>query len=1034
MMKSKKTRFLSLMLAAAVLLTTVIVPTAVFANNGDGMFCLYNWDVNKTVSAVGDNVIFDLGRNFYQLNGNRSMRDVLELGELRFDYRLINNNADLNLSNAFFWGFKMKLSFGGTSEFDPFADWAGGTEKELFANTADYKFGETYSASIPLSELKGTTSVSMTERNVWDYFNRIIFSTWYTDGTASVTGDAKQWGINVSNIGIYMPESPKFISDTVTGNTVVLKWWNGKDYGKQPSVGDTVGSYIIYEGDSAVSAEMSGLTMQCVIENAARGTHTYRLMRKENGSLTECDRLNVDVTAGEKAGTTLYKSFSISNLYPSADEITSVSTPNSAENKPSDLPAYAVKITGKNIKSNYMQIMSGSACPVESIRNNGELHFYAYVDDNGTESFDAASDGLKIALNSEGGGGNAGGNAYCGTAQIDISVTPGRWVHNVISLSEFAKNLIEGSEYALEDYDKVKGIRIMPKNKIAEGSGKDYDYYLAGFEFRTVDGGEPAVTETAINMSGNFGTVNNGGYALTNNIPGTPEYISDNSVKVTPKNVPNYTQIFNGNQNDSSTWKLSDFTKDGVLRLYMYVDDKGTGKFDSSRHKVKIMLSGEAAEGSAPVSNDNPTGTYGGSEQIDIYPDNANTWTPVEISLSEFTANINDTTRAWRLADYNKVRSIRVVPSNEIRQTDFDVYLTGFEVLAPAFHVTAELMYGYPQLTWNAKANAANYAIYRNGEQIEKNFAGLSYTDMSCSADGYETVQYTVVPFSAGGSKLDRASTYLTLQPEVWADDTVIFGDRISGVQLDASSDYWGALQSGAWRERRILGSGTAALWGLNTKSTQVLEGTLKSGSYNLSAKRDSYLSMQIYYDMNDLAAEPEIYAGLMTADGNLYAGNRLSIAKQNWTQVLVKLSDIAGGSALGNVEGIAVKCISDGGADRGTVYVRNVKIVTPHTFSNVVYTDGKGDQVDLLEAGNTYTSSVDYNNPETDTKTVKQLVAVYNNGILVRCFISDAKQIGTGAENTLSLEFAVPEGIEEPVVKTFIWSADNAQKPYVIY
>ena len=131
-----------------------------------------------------------------------------------------------------------------------------------------------------------------------------------------------------------------------------------------------------------------------------------------------------------------------------------------------------------------MQIMSGSACPVESIRNNGELHFYAYVDDNGTESFDASSDGLKIALNSEGGG----GNAYCGTAQIDISVTPGRWVHNVISLSEFAKNLIEGSEYALEDYDKVKGIRIMPKNKIAEGSGKDYDYYLAGFEFRTVDG------------------------------------------------------------------------------------------------------------------------------------------------------------------------------------------------------------------------------------------------------------------------------------------------------------------------------------------------------------------------------------------------------------------------------------------------------------------------------------------------------------------------------------------------------------------
>ena len=253
-------------------------------------------------------------------------------------------------------------------------------------------------------------------------------------------------------------------------------------------------------------------------------------------------------------------------------------------------------------------------------------------------------------------------------------------------------------------------------------------------------------------------------------------------------------------------------------------------------------------------------------------------------------------------------------------------------------------------------------------------------------------------------------------------------------MQLDASSDYWGALQSGAWRERRILGSGTAALWGLNTKSTQVLEGTLKSGSYNLSAKRDSYLSMQIYYDMNDLAAEPEIYAGLMTADGNLYAGNRLSIAKQNWTQVLVKLSDIAGGSALGNVEGIAVKCISDGGADRGTVYVRNVKIVTPHTFSNVVYTDGKGDEVDLLEAGNTYTSSVDYNNPETDTKTVKQLVAVYNNGILVRCFISDAKEIGTGAENTLSLEFAVPEGIEEPVVKTFIWSADNAQKPYVIY
>ena len=104
------------------------------------------------------------------------------------------------------------------------------------------------------------------------------------------------------------------------------------------------------------------------------------------------------------------------------------------------------------------------------------------------------------------------------------------------------------------------------------------------------------------------------------------------------------------------------------------------------------------------------------------------------------------------------------------------------------------------------------------------------------------------------------------------------------------------------------------------------------------------------------------------------------------------------------------------------------------HTFSNVVYTDGEGEQVDLLEAGNTYTSSVDYNNPETDTKTVKQLVAVYDNDILVRCFISDTKEIVTGAENTMSLEFAVPEGIEEPVVKTFIWSADNAQKPYVIY
>ena len=117
MMKSKKTRFLSLMLAAALLLTTVNVPTAVFADNGDGMFCLYNWGVNKTVSTVGSDVFFDLGKNFYQLNGNRSMRDVLELGELRFDYRLINNNADLNLSNAFFWGFKMKLSFGGTIQF-----------------------------------------------------------------------------------------------------------------------------------------------------------------------------------------------------------------------------------------------------------------------------------------------------------------------------------------------------------------------------------------------------------------------------------------------------------------------------------------------------------------------------------------------------------------------------------------------------------------------------------------------------------------------------------------------------------------------------------------------------------------------------------------------------------------------------------------------------------------------------------------------------------------------------------------------------
>lgn len=1043
MMKSKKTRFLSLLLTAAMLLTAVIAPAAVFAaDSDDGMFCLYSWDKNcsKTVDTTGNTLSFDFYAQTYWMNGAMPLRDALELGELRFDYKLTNNNTEMDLSKAHFWSFNMQLKQGGTSDFDPVTNYTGGAVKALFENTSDYKFGETYHASVPLRELANFPA-SMNEKNAWDFFDRMIFTTWYSDVNEAgekVSAGTPMWGLTLSNVGIYMPENPTFISDTVTGNKVVLKWWNGKDYGKQPSNGDAVGSYVIYDGDSAVSDEMSGLTMQCVIENAPRGTHSYRLMRKENGVLTECDTLNVDVAAGEKAGTTLYKSYSIAQMYPSKDIIDSAATPADAENKPSDLPSTSVKITGKNMTSGYMQLMSSGVCKLEEIRNNGELHFYAYVDDNGEEPFDSASDGLRVALNSEGGGGNHSGNTYCGTSQVDVSLTPGRWVHNVIKLSDLAKNAIEGSEYALEDYDLVKSIRVMPKSTIPGDSGKDYDYYLAGFEFRTVDSGEPAVTESAMNMMRNFGTVNNGSYAPTADIPGTPEYIPDNSVKVTPKNVPSYTQIFNGNGGAETCWALNNLKEDGVLRFYVYLDDKGTGSYDSSAHKVNIMLDGENMQGSAPISEANENGTYGSSAQIDISPDKANTWTPVEIKFSEFTANINDTASAWRLVDYDKVRSIRVVPSWAIQhaETDFDLYLTGFEIYAPAFHVKAEeIMSGVNQLTWNAKADATHYAIYRNGEQIEANFAGLAYTD-AYSADSYETVQYTVVALKKESDtwyrNLDRVSTYLTVQPEVWADDTVIFGNSISGVQLSASPDYWSALQSGAWRERRILGSGTAALWGLDTNSTQTMEGTLTSGNYDLSAKGDSYLSMQVYYDMNDMTGMPQFFAGVKTADGNLYADSELSITKQNWTQVLVKLSDIADGAALKNVEGIAIKCSSDG-RGRGTVYVRNVKIVTPHVFSNLVYTDSGENEVDLLESGAAYTSSVNYINAESDAKAVKQLVAIYSNGILEKCFISDVKEIAAGAENTLTLGFTVPEGIEEPVVKTFVWSADT-QKPYVIY